>query len=523
MIVFSPLSLYTTYLGWQQYDVIYLALWQTGILYLGFVAIAWRFLKNLLASASATHQMSEHALNQFLFELALAVLICGLFVYPSITLQQKGVVFKPVCTLGGANTKDSSIKDTGTTYDESFADVLTEQVKIPLGFVLLQNLASSMTYGLMKVTGCSDSLQAIKGDLISTHIPQALKKQALDFHHQCYLEAKTAYLNTTRTPTEQAKVQKILQQYGGEDDLNWMGSKVLQTFYYQDLKARSPVPGFSYASNPSSHFEDAGKDDKAVAAHKPEHGYPTCEAWWDKIKADLVDTSNKASWYDEHLGKWNVGHRVAEYKMNHKIGWGSQLSADDFIARVLLQDETGLQLSANEALMDNTNGTFKTAASRALINTGQWFKSFTTTPLKREAILQSLPIMQAFFYFFLIILTPFILALSGYSTKAVGSLCALLFMAIFMQYLWHLGSFLERATVNSLGETNVVSAMQNMMVLFYFIAPLILLKLSAHFGGEGGGVLNGLLTSGQEFVNDKEQMGQNIARVGAKVASKGLV
>ncbi|STX55514.1 membrane protein [Legionella beliardensis] len=523
MIVFSPLALYTTYLGWQQYDVIYDALWQTGLLYVGFIAIVWRFLKNLLAPAGATHHAAEHALNHFLFELAIAVFICGLFVYPSMALQQKGLVFRPVCTLGGEKTKDSSIKDTGTTYDESFADVLTGQVKVPLVFLLLQNVASSTTYGLMKVTGCSDSLQAIKGDLISTHIPQALKKQALDFHQQCYLEAKTAYLNTSRTAAEQAKVQKILQQYGGEDDLNWMGSKVLQTFYYEDLKARSPVPGFSYASNPSSHFEDAGKEDKAVAAHKPEYGYPTCAAWWDKIKEDLVEASNKASWYDEHLGKWNVGHRVTQYKLKHKIGWGSQISADDFIARVLLQDGTDLQLAANEALMDNTNGTFKTAASRALINTGQWFKSFTTTPLKREAILQSLPIMQAFFYFFLIILTPFVLTLSGYSTKAVGSVCALLFMAIFMQYLWHLGSFLERATVNSLGESNVVSAMQNMMVLFYFIAPVILLKLSAHFGGEGGVVLGDLLTSSQGVANEKTQVVQSIGRAGVKAASKGLL
>src|SRR3989338_10598659 len=196
MIVFSPLSLYTTYLGWQQYDVIFSALWQTGILYLGFIFIAYRFLKNLLAPAGATHHAADHAINHFLFELAVAFLICGIFVYPTVNLEQKGLSFKPVCSLGGVDTNYSSIKDSGTTYDEAFADVLTQRVKIPLGFAIIQNLSSSITYGLMKVTGCSDSLQAIKGDLISTHIPHTLKKQVLDFHHQCYLEAKTQYLNT---------------------------------------------------------------------------------------------------------------------------------------------------------------------------------------------------------------------------------------------------------------------------------------------------------------------------------------
>ena len=41
MIVFSPLALYTTYLGWQQFDVLFDALWQTGLLYVGFLVIGF--------------------------------------------------------------------------------------------------------------------------------------------------------------------------------------------------------------------------------------------------------------------------------------------------------------------------------------------------------------------------------------------------------------------------------------------------------------------------------------------------
>jgi hypothetical protein len=73
-------------------------------------------------------------------------------------------------------------------------------------------------------------------------------------------------------------------------------------------------------------------------------------------------------------------------------------------------------------------------------------------PLKREAIMQTLPVMQAFFMFFLIILTPIVLSLSCYSPRALGSLCALFIMAIFLQYLWHLVGFLERSVLDPLGE-----------------------------------------------------------------------
>ncbi len=119
MIVFSPLSLYTTYLGWQQYEVIFNALWQTGLLYLGFLMVGYRFLKNVLAPAGATHHAAEHALNTFLYELAVTFLICGIFIYPCVPLEEKAMSFKPMC---GSNrqTKTSTLRDTGTTYDPKF-------------------------------------------------------------------------------------------------------------------------------------------------------------------------------------------------------------------------------------------------------------------------------------------------------------------------------------------------------------------------------------------------------------------
>jgi len=200
MVVFSPLSLYTTYLGWQQYEVLFDALWQTGILYLGFLMVCYRYLKNVLAPAGSTHHAAEHALNQFLYELALTFFICAIFVYPCVNFEQKGLKFKPLCTFKKSDTiKDSTLKDTGTTYDETFADVLTDKIKIPLGFSIIQTFSSSLTYGLMKVTGCTDSLQAIQGDLISTFIPTEVRKQALQFHRQCFLEARSTYLNETLT------------------------------------------------------------------------------------------------------------------------------------------------------------------------------------------------------------------------------------------------------------------------------------------------------------------------------------
>ena len=518
MIVFSPLALYTTYLGWQQYDVLFDALWQTGLLYIGFLMVGYRFLKNVLAPSGSNHN-AEHALNNFLYELAITFLICGVFVYPGVPLEQKGLSFKPMCTMKkGAQVSESHIKDTGTTYDEAFADVLTNQVKIPIGFSVLQNLFSSFTYGLMKVTGCTDSLQAIQGDLISTYIPQELRQQALQFHRQCFLEARGSYLNEPRSAGEKEQIKKILKRHGGEDDLNWMGSKTFRTFYYGKSRAREPVIGFSYAQYPNPNFESAAKSDAAVNSHKPANGYPTCNQWWDKIQADLVQASERAGYFDKHIGQLDVKKRIFDYKQKHQSAWNSDLTPQDYIAKVLIQDNRDLQEKSTEAMMDPTNGSMGTLVSRGLVNLGQSVKSYTSTPLKREATMQTLPVMHAFFYFFLIVFTPIVLALSGYSPRALGALCGLFVMAIFVQCIWHYVGFLERSVIDPLGDSDLVAAMRNMAVLFYYVAPLLLFKLSSHFGGDAGAGLASLLGHSEAAAKESSESGMKVATTGFNAA-----
>lgn len=516
MIVFSPLSLYTTYLGWQQYDVLFDALWQTGILYIGFLTLGYRFLKNILAPAGSTQHAADYALNHFIHELAITFLICAFFVYPCVPLEQKGLSFKPMCTLKPVT--ESTIKNSGTTYDEAFADVLTDHVKIPLGFSILQNYFSSLTYGLMKVTGCTDSLQAIQGDLVSTYIPANLRKQALLFHKQCFLEARSAYLNE---PPEASRVDPILKRHGGEEDLNWMGSKTFRTLYYDKLTAREPIAGFLFTQYPNANFQNAAKDDPVIRTHIPTNGYPTCNQWWGKIRTDLVKASEKAGYFDKHLGTIDVANRVHSYILKHKLAWNSDITPEDYIAKVLLQDSRDLQVKSSESLIDPTNNSVGTFVARGLVNVGQNFKSWTSTPLKREAILQTLPVMHAFFYFFLIIFTPLILALSGYSPRALGSLCALFMMAIFLQYIWHLVGFVERSVLDPMGDNDAVAAMRNMAVLFYIIAPGLLLKLSSHFGGDAGAGLSGLMGSAEKTVNDSTEAGNTLVKTGGRMITRG--
>jgi len=510
MVVFSPLSLYTTYLGWQQYEILFNALWQTGLLYLGFLAVAYRFLKNVLVPAGAFFAV-EHALNHFLFELTMTMLICGIFVFPCVPLETKALHFKPLCA---KSQTTATIGDTGTTYDEVFADILTSQVKIPIGFAIIQNFMSSFTYGLMKVTGCTDSIQAIEGDLVSIYLPHAVRKQALEFHRQCFINARTMFNNDSHDPGE---IKALLKRFGGEDDLRWIGSSILQQLYYSGIYSRQPVKGFSYSQAPNPNLQKARNRGDIAEEQLPENGYPSCQQWWTKIRGDLVGVANQASIFNKHLNYYAIIERVRQYKFKHPKAWQADISAEDYIAKMLLNDSKDMQINSVKNLMDNSNGRIGGVVANSLVNVGQWAKSWTTTPLKRESIMQTLPVMQAFFMFFLIILTPIILAFSCYNTRALRSLCALFVMVIFVQYLWYLVGFVERSVLDPLSKNEAIAAMKNMAVMFYFIAPILLLKLSSHFGGNAGMSLMDLINDSSVQSNELAKSGMQTAKTGAKV------
>jgi hypothetical protein len=237
----------------------------------------------------------------------------------------------------------------------------------------------------------------------------------------------------------------------------------------------------------------------------------------------LVQVANNASVFDSHLSYYAVLDRVRTFKNAHPKAWGSQLSSEDYIAKMLLNDSRDMQANSVKNMMDNTNGAFGGAVSHGLVNIGQWTKSWSSTPLKREAIMQTLPVMQAFMYFFLIIMTPVILALSGYNPRALGSICGLFIMVIFMQYLWHLVGFVERSVLDPLGQNDAVSAMRNAAVLFYFIAPMLLLKLSSHFGGEAGAALGSLVSEAGQQSDKVANSTSDTIRQGAKIASAGKI
>jgi hypothetical protein len=140
-----------------------------------------------------------------------------------------------------------------------------------------------------------------------------------------------------------------------------------------------PVPGFTFNQAPNRNLEKAANRGDIPPEQLPEDGYPSCQQWWLKIKSDLVDVSNQASVFNKHLNYYAMLDRVRQYKTKHPKAWKAEISAEDFIAKMLLQESKDMQASSVQNLMDNNNGKVASAITHSLVNVGQWTKSWTST------------------------------------------------------------------------------------------------------------------------------------------------
>lgn len=513
MIVFNPLSLYTTFLGWQAYDLIFDAFLQTGLWFLGFLFVAFRFFKRIVAPDGATHHAAEHALNHFIYELLVLVIVMAVFVVPSVSIEAKSFEFHPMCS---GSSEAQSIGSTGSTYDNNFQSLVDDEVKLPIGFALLQNFVGSLTYGLMQASTCVDGLNNIKSDMVSTHLPEAMQQELADFKKQCFWEAR---LNFKSRPPEPSSYERTLKAYGGESDLRWPGSHVLREHYYASMKAKSPVSRYEYGSFPSESLQKALENKEMDASHLPEHGFPDCETWWVDIRSALKDLTDDTAFTNGSFEGRKVYMRIVN-ALNERGVAGQQDApqdeiAHDLIAKILIENNNDT-LDKISAFSTTNNNIVQSYISSGLNRTGQALKSWTYTPLKREATRQTLPVMQAVCMYLVILLMPIIVVFSGCSPRAIGAFCGIFSTLIFVNFIWFEVMGLESRLLESVdGSGELVSLIQNIAVMFYFIGPLLLLKLSAFWGAGSASLLT-------DFINQSEGKSNEVAEDGANAGKSAV-
>ena len=465
MMVNGPLEIYSAVIGAHLYDNIFNILASTGLAFLPFLSL---FFQNITTPyESEITNGADTSLRRVGVQFILLVFFIMLFAAPTHILDVSAITYKPVCSVGAAT---SHFGDTGTTYDNVFSDLAYQDIRIPLGMAAILSGASGITNAAIVSLPCETDVQKISNVIDTTRLTPELSQEVGRFESECFATARAKF-NNTHPQTSQ--YQHIMDEYGGQTDLSWIGSHVFQTLYYADLYPSDPVSPFPYQNYP---YQYQNYNSKA-GVDTPQYGYPSCLAWWTDAEYGLENrllqlVKNHAP-NNPHLGDVPITDQLESWlaKVKTYSHVGSQVSAQDVIVHGLLYDVNS----------DGGFGRFNTnwmnsdlhhynilnmplmAAGDTLALAGQGYHRVFAS-IDRSEVNQEIPILQAVLLALCLALGPLILVLGSYRINVIFSYYFILSSIISITFVEKMIHYLEMSLHAS--QSYGLGAIANSMVMY---------------------------------------------------------
>jgi len=418
MNVTGYLALYTTLLGWQQYQNLWGLITGTGLVYLPFLAIILRSTLGPYTSMGAK-DAAQIAVRRLVINVLTALLIIMICAVPCMTLSPKVLHFEPACqqTAGPATPGH-----TGTTYDSAFP--IPTAAKIPIMWYLVMSVANGFTHAAITGLSCAPiQYRELKADLeVATIKSAALKEETKQFYNDCYVPAYDTFLNGNLSQSQQQQIQTLEQQYGLKD-VSWLGSQIFLTVpgFYNTLRASRPISGFPF---------DPNRDQiEGQVSNHSKWGEPYCTNWWSAPSVGLHDQLLQQfppSFTQQLL---HIGSNTTQLE-NAAI---KQLIFNNMPDMSTIQDYQ----RGYESLSDSENGASASIYNTLLGTIGVGVAApagFTVIHL----IVNALPIIQAAILFCLYAFLAIAIPFSGYRPGFIVTASIVMFSVIFCSYIWHL-------------------------------------------------------------------------------------
>ncbi len=239
MMVNGPLEIYGVVIGVKFFDVLFNIMASMGIIFLPLLIILFKSItepyENQLENGAST------SLRRVAIQLMIWVFVVMLFVVPTHTLKLKAVTYSPFCAHGATT---STFGDTGTTADKIFPTQDFSQLRLPMMMSFILTGMAGFTNAAMTAIPCSTNVQQLSDTIDTTQLTPELAKQVDRFQNECYAPAMGDF--SAQNP-KKGSYATTMKNYGGQSDLQWIGSHVLQQLYYGKIYPTSPVNGFPYA------------------------------------------------------------------------------------------------------------------------------------------------------------------------------------------------------------------------------------------------------------------------------------
>lgn len=505
MTVTGYLSLYTTLLGWQQYNHLWEIAVGTGLIYLPFVAMVLRATFQPFTSMGAK-DAAQIAVRRLTLSVITAFMVIAFAAVPMMPLDPKVLHFAPLCQ---DQAKDATPGHTGTTYDNAFP--APTGVKIPLFWYLVMAFSNGVTHAASSSLSCSPiDYRALHTQLDVAKIqdPQ-LKQEVGQFYSDCYAPAYSAYISHQLPPTQQAQIESSIEK-NGKDDVGWLGS---QTFLnvmglYDAHNSAKPVNGFTF---------DANRDvEESQVKNHSQYGNPNCKEWWSDPTNGL-QTKLKQSLPPTFWQKLtNIG--------------GDKQQLENAAIRTLLIHETSNQSLSTmwrgyESLNDNDQSSHILRAVGSQV--GVAYEALSFYP-KLQLLINALPVIQGSLLFALYAFLALGIPFSSYRINFCVTGAVMIFSIIFCSFLWHLVQWFDNYLIQSLypslgniqgmGLLNELNINPNqafvdmIIATLYILLPLLWLSVMGWAGIQAGIQLGSMVGAMSGVANQAGERAASIVR-----------
>lgn len=485
-------ELFTTLLGWQQYQSLWSIIVKTGLAFVPFIVMIMTNTAEpfLSQSAKSAYVIS---LRRVEYSLVTMIIVIMIACQPMMSVTPQVLHFKPACQSNINATPGNS----GTTYDEAFSNLPT--VKVPLWWYAVMSLSGGLTASANVGLGCVPNLREERVQLHLERIKSApLRLETQQFTQACWLPAWRKYNQ------DNPNISQYTGQYGSTDP-EWAGSHAFLNMpgYYDRLHAPQPIKGFPY--NKQRDWVD-GKN-------HGQWGTPTCVNWWqtpdvglhDQLKAQI----NPTLW--QKIVAKAKGNNPADAAIQALIG--NSLTGG-------YQDDSGV--------LDNMGGGWGTGL---FARVGLAWHSITYYP-KMYLLIEALPLVQAYLLMACYIFLAIALPASRYKFSTVSSISFAIFSIIFWSYIWSLAKYVDTAMIHALnpmggfkGVSKIyggIGALTDMVaVLMYIILPVFWTMFMGWAGIQVGNGATGMVDRAAGISSGAGAAAGGIAGKGiSKIASK---
>lgn len=496
MTVTGYLSLYTTLLGWQQYQSLWEIASGTGLVYLPFLSILLTHLRDAIPFGLQRAAITLETLKNVLVTFISTLLVIAFAAVPWMPLQPSVLHLETLCQ----DPQTLTPGHTHTTYDHAFP--VPTNVKIPIFWYLVMAVSNGITHAASVALPCAPlDYRALHTQLETTQIEDPrLKQSVMQFYQDCYLPAYSSYLS-------QASQERSYLPPKTED-IHWLGSETFlnNRGFYDIHQSTQSIPGFAF--NRLRDIENSQLD------HPPQNGNPTCKEWWEHPKHGLHTQLKKA-----------LPPTFWQKLMSID---GDQTALEDAAIKTLLANNMGNasladKLRGYESLNNNASGDYFSRLIGAPLGIG--YESLSFYP-KLHLLINALPMIQGTLLFALYAFLALGVIFSNYRIQFCVTGAIMIFSVIFCSFLWHVVQWFDHILIESLYpkvDNFFISNLQNCnpnqilvdMIIgtLYIALPIIWLMVMGWAGFRAGYEISNLMGSMSSPADRSgQQIGQNMKK-----------